>query len=276
MRCKIYYSTDAQFANPVQIKEFASMTSNTAYLVTAEPVLTLDEGESLYLRIYPWYSGEATGKTICLSDVTIHGVAKSGNSSAQARYSLTTKVSPADAGKITVNPVLTSYKKGSEATLTATRNFGFTFKEWQDNNGKTISTEPTTTITIDADKDITAVFVPLNVYTVTARTTNDMEMSLGSVTISPNNNGNKYEEGTEIVATANESKILKFLSWTDDNENAGNNAIRNLKVNGNIELVANYEVQDFIAVFDASKVQGYAYNTTAEYPYNADAVWDAR
>lgn len=275
MRCKIYYSTDAQFANPVQIKEFASMTSNTAYLVTAEPVLTLDEGESLYLRIYPWYSGEATGKTICLSDVTIHGVAKSGNSSAQARYSLTTKVSPADAGKITVNPVLTSYKKGSEATLTATRNFGFTFKEWQDNNGKTISTEPTTTITIDADKDITAVFVPLNVYTVTARTTNDMEMSLGSVTISPNNNGNKYEEGTEIVATANESKILKFLSWTDDNENAGNNAIRNLKVNGNIELVANYEVQDFIAVFDASKVQGYAYNTTAEYPYNADVVWDA-
>ena len=65
------------------------------------------------------------------------------------------------------------------------------------------------------------------------------------------------------------------MSWTDDNENAGNNAIRNLKVNGNIELVANYEIQDFIAVFDASKVQGYAYNTTAEYPYNADVVWDA-
>ncbi|WP_158651403.1 T9SS type A sorting domain-containing protein [Pseudotamlana carrageenivorans] len=32
-------------------------------------------GETLKLRVYPWYSGEATGKTICLADVNIHGVA---------------------------------------------------------------------------------------------------------------------------------------------------------------------------------------------------------
>ena len=31
----------------------------------------------LLLRIYPWYSSEATGKTICLSHVTLHGVAES-------------------------------------------------------------------------------------------------------------------------------------------------------------------------------------------------------
>jgi hypothetical protein len=34
-----------------------------------------------------------------------------------------------------------------------------------------------------------------------------------------------------------------------------------------MELVANYEVQDFIAVFDASSNQSYAYATTAGYPF---------
>ena len=45
--------------------------------VSAQPVLELSEGETLLLRIYPWYSSEATGKTICLSHVTLHGVAES-------------------------------------------------------------------------------------------------------------------------------------------------------------------------------------------------------
>ena len=31
-------------------------------------------GKTLLLRIYPWYNGEATGKTICLSNLYIGGV----------------------------------------------------------------------------------------------------------------------------------------------------------------------------------------------------------
>jgi len=35
----------------------------------------LEEDQELLARGYPWYNGAATGKTICLSDVTISGFA---------------------------------------------------------------------------------------------------------------------------------------------------------------------------------------------------------
>lgn len=75
MCCKIYYTKEADFANPVNIFEMKSMPANQMQLVSATPVLSVNEGETLRLRIYPWYNNTATGKTICLSDVTIKGVA---------------------------------------------------------------------------------------------------------------------------------------------------------------------------------------------------------
>lgn len=78
MRCRISYSTD-RFANRKVIGEYSSMTANTIYAVSAIPVVKLTEGDTLLLRVYPWYNGAATGKTICLADVCIHGLATSGN-----------------------------------------------------------------------------------------------------------------------------------------------------------------------------------------------------
>ncbi len=80
MCCKIYYSKEDNFANPVNIFEMKSMPANAMQYVETTPVLKLEEGETLRLRIYPWYNNKATGKTICLSDVTVHGVAVDGTS----------------------------------------------------------------------------------------------------------------------------------------------------------------------------------------------------
>ena len=74
MRCRISYSKD-DFATTFTAGEFQSMTSNTMNAVSKIPVIKLVNGETLKLRVYPWYSSAATGKTICLSDVKIHGVA---------------------------------------------------------------------------------------------------------------------------------------------------------------------------------------------------------
>ena len=52
-----------------------NMPANNMQYVKAQPVVTLHEGEELRVRVYPWYSSSATGKTICLSDLTIHGMA---------------------------------------------------------------------------------------------------------------------------------------------------------------------------------------------------------
>lgn len=460
MRCKVYYSTSSDFADPQQIYANVSMAGNTAYYVEAQPTFKLEEGERLYIRIYPWYSSKASGKTICLSDVTVHGVATKaggeqiemegniayklnagglsqqpeftpvemgagiagktmtagtsltvdgtiswtgsdasitmtkiyngsgsslatsadatntltftitpedgffflpskvsfnaarfgtdggnitasieagsanveictsegvnrggkslpvknisgdiagvvasatdplklkvsfvglgntksmgisdliiegklqGQASGGKKYTINTSVSPAGAGSIAIDPELASYKEGAEVKLTATKNFGYKFKEWQDENGAMISEDAVATIKMDADKNVVAVFETVPVYTVTAICKNDADRSLGSVTITPNEHANKYEAGTEITVKAEESKILKFMNWTDEFENAGTSAVRKVTVNSDMELVANYEVQDFIAVFDASTVQGYTYDGV---PFNADMTWD--
>lgn len=75
MCCKIYYSKEENFANPVNIFEMKSMPANNMQYVCSMPVLSVNEGETLRIRVYPWYNNAATGKTICLNDVTIHGIA---------------------------------------------------------------------------------------------------------------------------------------------------------------------------------------------------------
>ncbi len=76
MRCKVYYSKEADFANAVNIADFSgAMKANDMMEVKATPVLELGEDETLRVRIYPWYNGSATGKTICVSDVKISGMA---------------------------------------------------------------------------------------------------------------------------------------------------------------------------------------------------------
>ena len=75
MRCHINYSKEPNFANQHTIFSPTSMPANNMLEVKDTPVISLDEGETLLVRVYPWYDGKATGKTICLSDVTISGMA---------------------------------------------------------------------------------------------------------------------------------------------------------------------------------------------------------
>ena len=70
----IYFSTDG-FETRTSIFEMKKMPANNMQYVKATPVLSLAEGQELLVRLYPWYDGAATGKTVCLSDLTIHGMA---------------------------------------------------------------------------------------------------------------------------------------------------------------------------------------------------------
>ncbi len=75
MRCKVYYSLNDDFSDPVCIQELKSMGGNTANFIEAVPAKDVEPGKSIYIRVYPWYNGAATGKTIALADVTIHAMA---------------------------------------------------------------------------------------------------------------------------------------------------------------------------------------------------------
>ena len=78
MCCHVYYSTD-NFETRTTIFEMKKMPANNPQFVEIKPVLTVKDGQELLVRVYPWYNGAATGKTICLSDLTIHGMAVDGS-----------------------------------------------------------------------------------------------------------------------------------------------------------------------------------------------------
>ena len=75
MKCHVYYSTDG-FTTRTTIYAPTSMASNTMNEVQATPVVRLEEGEELQLRIFPWYTSNATGKYICVKDVVVSGQAR--------------------------------------------------------------------------------------------------------------------------------------------------------------------------------------------------------
>ena len=82
----IYYSTD-NFQTRTTIFEMKKMPANNMQYVKVQPVVKLEEGQKLLLRVYPWYNGAATGKTICLSDLTIHGMASDATTTGIHSYS---------------------------------------------------------------------------------------------------------------------------------------------------------------------------------------------
>ena len=273
MKFKAYYSTSPDFPvgehNTTNFLWQTSMTSNKAYYVSTVPVVTITDGETLYVRLYPYYGSAASGKTFCLKDMTIEGVATEYSAPGEV-FNLTTTVNPADAGTIEAVPNSNKIKEGKEVTLTAKKNFGYKFSKWV-LNGTEYSTDEKITFTMDGDKSFVAEYETIPVYTVKTFVKNDAELPLGSITISPDENGGKYEEGTEITVSAEESKIIKFMRW-EDNSTANP---RTINVSADINITAEYEVQDFIAVFDASKIQQYAYPSTTNYPFPADITWDA-
>jgi len=209
-------------------------------------------------------------KQVGFRDIIIEGKLK-GIPQNVTQYKLTTSVNNDGAGTITVTPAGIMFDEGDEVTVTANKNFGYKFIGWQDASGATISTDAETQVTMNDNKTMRAVFEAVPIYTVkTEVVTDNDDLTLGSITLSPNDHEDKYEAGSKITATANTSDILKFTKWEDNSTTAE----RQITVDKDMTITANFEVQDFIAVFDASKTESYAYSNTAGYPFAADIVWD--
>lgn len=94
MCAHIYYSTD-NFETRTTIWEKKNIVANNPVYVEATPVVSLEEGQELLIRIYPWYSSAANGKTLCISDVTVSGMAM-------------------DASGIAICPIDNAYAQNSE------------------------------------------------------------------------------------------------------------------------------------------------------------------
>ena len=78
-RARYFKSSD--ISSVMTLSEQKNMANGVLNEVSVKPMLELSAGEILYVRIYPWYSSAANGKTICLKDVKISGLSRDMDSS---------------------------------------------------------------------------------------------------------------------------------------------------------------------------------------------------
>jgi len=113
-KANVWYSKDPDFLNPVQVvyqtadtlhNWLPRNTSNTCQTVTAAPNLLILQGETFFLRIYPWVDNnpsESSGKYLTVQNVLIGGVSESAPMPSSATWALTSATSQtvATSGKV--------------------------------------------------------------------------------------------------------------------------------------------------------------------------------
>lgn len=74
---KIYYSKASDFSGATLLVDASSNAKDTMIFQTLPLALTINAGETLYIRAFPWLRGAAaTGKYMCLQSLTVHGTAQ--------------------------------------------------------------------------------------------------------------------------------------------------------------------------------------------------------
>jgi uncharacterized repeat protein (TIGR02543 family) len=142
------------------------------------------------------------------------------------QYTITTSVT----GNGTITPASgTKYDAGTIITLTATPSAGYRFVNWT--LGTTVvGTSSTLSVTMDADKTITANFIAQ--YTLTTEVTGNGTISLAS--------GTKYDAGTIISLTATPSTGYKFVNWTSGSTILGTTSSISMAMNADKTITANF------------------------------------
>lgn len=169
--------------------------------------------------------------------------------SSAAQKTLTTSVNIAAAGTVETDPTSSTYDENTQVELTANRNFGYAFQNWVDLSTNTVlSTDNPYTITMDADKNIQAVFKAINTYSLDISVNGGAKSYMVALSPSPEviNDKNMYEEGTAVTLTSSSNPILTFTNW-DSGETSGTKTIT---MDANKSVTASYSATDYIAGWD--------------------------
>ena len=178
----------------------------------------------LYMKVFP------AGR------VTLGGNLASPASGALNNYiviaqplSYTLTVSTIGSGSVTRSPDQTSYTSGSAVSLTAIPASGQLFTGW---SGAATGTTNPLTITMDANKSITANFSPPAINYNLSVTIN------GSGTVTKNPDQPNYASGSTVSLTANATSGQQFIGWSGDLNGTVNPV--NVTMNGNKSITANF------------------------------------
>jgi|GEM_PF-1159071 len=124
-------------------------------------------------------------------------------------YTLSSTVSPAEAGKITASPSASTYPEGTQVTLTPEPNENWVFKQWE---GDVIGNTVPLQVTMTVNKSIIGIFVkrdyPLNLKIEGEGTVDEK--------IVPNPSGREYPHGTKVELKPIPKEGWVFESWGGD------------------------------------------------------------
>jgi hypothetical protein len=118
-------------------------------------------------------------------------------------------------GNVILSPPGGVYNSGTVVTLTASPNAGQQFDGW---SGNVTGTANPTTITMNANKTVTAAFsqIPSNLFTLTVNTSGSGSITLNPLPISGSPTGGSYAAGTVVTLTAFADFGHQFNGWSGD------------------------------------------------------------
>jgi uncharacterized repeat protein (TIGR02543 family) len=208
----------------VTAADFVTLTPGPAANPTSNGFLNLAAGSDLINA-----GVTSTGITYNGSAPDL-GAIESGNTSTS--YSLTTNISPSAGGTVSRNPNATTYASGTVVTLTATPGSGYTFTGW---SGDVTGSSTSVTVTMNANKTVTANFTNSTGTTYTLTTTASPSAG-GSITRSPN--ATSYAAGTVVTLTAAPASGYVFSSWSGGA--SGTSTTTTVTMNANTSVTANF------------------------------------
>ena len=191
--------------------------------------------------------GTSSSKEGGFSQVTIEGLLN-GTIEDVNYYTLTTAISPSEAGSIDVSPKATQYEEGTSITATMTENFGYHLAYWTDSEGDILSEDNPYTFDIESDLELIAVCTQNNVYALNLTLEGGANDNL--VTFTPEGNVvdgvHYYEEGTDVVLAASDNRIITFTNWEDNTTNSS----REITMDEEKNVTATFSACDYIVGWD--------------------------
>lgn len=204
----------------------------------------VSEGECS-LQIFVYALGNT--KQVGFANIVIQGIVEGTVVNVQTD-SISTSVTPLGSGSVTTNPVGTAFDRGTEVTLTATRNFGYAFSHWANKQGGSVSSLNPYTFTLNGNADLIAVFTKINTYSLT------MNVNGGGkdYMVTPAPAGTlidgklMYEDGVSVTVSAKSNPVISFTNWLSGETSTD----ISLVMNKDQQVTAEYSAVDYIVGWD--------------------------
>ena len=162
----------------------------------------------------------------------------------EQQWSITTSSSPSNGGNTGGGG---TYDDWTTATVTATPNSGYTFANWTV-GGSVVSTSASYPFTVSADTALVANFTQIT-YTIAVSASPSIGGTVGG--------GGTFASGSSQTVTVTANSGYVFTNWTENGSVVSSSASYNFTLNGNRNLVANFnQIMYTIAVSASPSIGG--------------------